>query len=116
MPKALSPDLRLRVHDAATTSTAPATAQRFQVSKTTVHRLRALVRNTGSLAPKPHGGGRERLIKEDDRPRFEAYLAEDVSMRHEDMATRFSAETGRTVSRQTVQRQLSRWGITRKKS
>lgn len=116
MPAPLSPDLRQRVLEASRAASASATAERFHVSPTTVHRLRALERTTGSIEPKPHGGGRSPSLTEDDRVRFEAFLLEDVSMTHQEMARRFEAETGRSVSRATVGRHLRLWGITRKKS
>lgn len=116
MPAPLSSDLRQRVLSASRSDSASVTAERFNVSKTTVHRLRALERETGSVAPKAHGGGRSPSLTDEDRPRFEAFLLEDVSMTHEEMAERFEAATGRSVSRQTVQRHLRAWGLTRKKS
>lgn len=116
MPAPLSSDLRQRVLNASRSNSASTTAERFNVSKTTVHRLRALERETGSVAPMAHGGGRSPSLTDEDRPRFEAFLAENVSMTHEEMAERFEAATGRSVSRQTVQRHLRAWGLTRKKS
>jgi len=115
MPAPLSTDLRRRILEASRSATAEVTAQRFSVSVTTVHLLRSLERDTGSVEPRPHGGGRSRSLSDEDRPRFEAMLAENVSMTHQEMADRFTAETGRKVSRQTVQRQLAHWKLTRKK-
>ena len=116
MPAPLSADLRRRVLDAARSATAPETAARFGVSVPTVHRLRRLSRLHGAVDPKPHGGGRLALLSDDDRPHFDGYLADDPSMPHETMARRFEADTGRALSRQSVQRTLARWRITRKKS
>ena len=116
MPAPLSADLRRRVLDAARSATAPAVAARFGVSVSTVHRLRRLDRLHGSVKPKPHAGGRAHSIPDDDRPLIDSYLAENPSMPHEVIARRFSADTGRVVSRQTVQRALARWRVTRKKS
>lgn len=116
MPAPLSPDLRRRVHEAALTQTAPAVAQRFGVSLRTVHRLRRLVRDSGTTEPRPHGGGRAPQLTEADTPFFERCLSENVSMTHQAMAERFGEATGRVLTRQTVQFYLRRWGITRKKS
>lgn len=116
MPAPLSTDLRRRILDAARSATAPATAARFGVSVATVHRLRRLSRLHGSLAPRPHGGGHTPLVTDDDRPLFDGYLAENPSMPHATIARRFEADTGRAISRQTVQRMLAQWRITRKKS
>ena len=116
MPAPLSADLRRRVLDAARSAPAATVAARFGVSIATVHRLRCLDRLHGSVGPKPHAGGKPLLITDDDRPLFDAYLAENPSMPHERMAQRFFAETGRLVSRPTVRRALVRWRISRKKS
>ena len=116
MPAPLSADLRRRVLDAARSATAPAVATRFGVSVSTVHRLRRLDRAHGSVEPKPHAGGRARTLTDADRPLIDGYLAENPSMPHETVARRFEADTGRAVTRQTVQRALARWRVTRKKS
>lgn len=115
MPKPLSPDLRRRVLEASRSATAEATALRFNVSVTTVHRLRALERETGSVSPRAHGGGRKRSLSDEDRACFEAFLKENVSMTHTEMAARFSAEQGKPTSRASVQRYMEKWALTRKK-
>src|SRR5690606_12388726 len=104
MPKPLSSDLRRRVLKASHSATAEATALRFNVSVATVYRLRALERETGSIEPRPHGGGRTRALSDEDRSCFEAFLSQDVSMTHAEMADRFTAEQGKPTSRATVQR------------
>ncbi len=114
MPAPLSLDLRRRVVDAGPDSAATVAA-RFGVSETTVRRFRKLHRDTGALDPKPPRPGPPPTLCDDDKPAFERYLAENSSMRQQDMADRFTAETGRPVSRQAVQRALARWRITRKK-
>lgn len=111
MPAPLSADLRERILAACRSESMRAVARRFRVATTTVHRLA----NRDTIEPKPHGGGRTPTLTDADRPRFEAFLAENVSMPHAEMAARFEAETGRTVSRQTVQRHVGRWNLTRKK-
>ena len=116
MPAPLSADLRRRVLDAARSASASQVAARFGVSVITVHRLRRLERLHGSTEPKPHAGGKALLISDDDRPLFDAYLAENPSMPHERMAERFFADTGRRASRPTVRRALARWRLSRKKS
>lgn len=116
MPAAFSADLRRRVLDAARSATAAVAAARFGVSISTVHRLRRLDRLHGSVAPRPHGGGHTPLVTDADRSYFDGYLAENPSMPHATIARRFEADTGRAISRQTVQRMLARWRITRKKS
>ena len=116
MPAPLSPDLRRRVLDASRTASAAEVAARFDISPASVHRLRRLHREHGSVEPKPHAGGHSPLLTDGDRPVFDGYLAESPSMPHHTMARRFAEETGRAVSRPTVRRALARWGLTRKKS
>ena len=73
------------------------------------------MRQSGSAAPRAHGGGRTPRLADADRASFEAYLAHDVSMTHAEMAARFAEASGRVVTRQTVQAYLLAWAITRKK-
>lgn len=116
MPAPLSADLRRRIVDAGRSATAAQLADRFGVSISSVERYRRLDRENGSLAPKPHGGGHAHLITDDDRQRFEGYLAENPSMTHAVMARRFKSDTERVVSPSTVRRALGRWRLSRKKS
>lgn len=116
MPADFSSDLRARIVEAARTDSASTVAQRFGVSIRTVVRLRARARSGEPLERRQTTFGPARLLSDDDRARFEAYLAENPSMTHAQMAERFEQETGRALSRQTVQLQFARWKITRKKS
>lgn len=115
MPAPHSADLRRRVLDASKMTSASKAAARFGVSVSTVHRLRRLDRLQGSVEPKPHGGGHVPLVTDDDRARFDAYLAESPSMPHAVIARRLKDDTDRDVSPSTVGRTLARWGLTRKK-
>ena len=72
MPAPLSADLRRRVLDASRSATAAQTAARFGVSIATVHRLRRLDREHGSVEPKPHAGGHAFALADADRARIEA--------------------------------------------
>lgn len=113
----LSPDLRQRIvetYDAGGVTQA-ALADRFQVGKASVERLVRLKRDTGSLDPKPHGGGRVAQITDADRAALLATFERAPDTRQADLADHFAAE-GRPVSQQTVSRALRRLGITRKKS
>ena len=116
MPAPLSPDLRRRILAASKTTSASKTAARFDVSLSTVHRLRRLDRLHGSVEPRPHAGGRAPLITADDREHIDAYLAESPSRPHAVIAERLKGDAERTVSPSTVSRALARWGLTRKKS
>ena len=61
---ALSLDLRRRIIDAYDNGegTQARLARRFKVGKATVERLVRLRRETGSVEPRPHGGGTGPLI------------------------------------------------------
>ncbi len=100
MPADFSPDLRARIIDAARTDSARAVAQRFCVSIRTVGRLRKRHREAEPLERRQTRFGSVPLLSHDDRVRFEAYLSENPSMPHAEMARRFEEETGRRVSRQ----------------
>lgn len=116
MPADFSPDLRARIVEAALTDSAANVAQRFGVSMRTVVRLRARHRSGEALERRQTKFGPARLLADDDRARFRAYLSENPSMTHAVMAERFKQETGRALSRQTVQLQFARWKLTRKKN
>jgi transposase len=116
MPAPLSADLRRRVLDASRSASAAQTAARFGVSTSTVHRLRRLDREQGSVASKPHAGGHEFVLSDGDRAQIEAYLAENPSLPHARIARRLRDDIGHVVSPSTVSRALARWGLTRKKS
>jgi len=114
--KALSLDLRQRIVEAYERgeSTQADIARRFSVGQASVERLLRLKRETGSLAARPHAGGRTILITEADRVRLIEEFEQDPDLRQEDLAERFTQE-GRPVSRRTVGRALGRLSITRKK-
>jgi transposase len=68
MPKAYSMDLRKRVIEACDEGqTIAQVSKRFRVSTSFVEKLQQRRRESGTLAPKPHGGGRQpRLSPEHD--------------------------------------------------
>ena len=112
--RAYSTDLRERVVAAcdARDGTREQIAARFCVSVAWIRKLLRRRRETGSIAPKPRGGGRA--------PAFDAAAAERLreAVRADDDAT--LAELGRTAGvsccPSAVHRALVRLGITRKKS
>ena len=112
--KAYSTDLRQRVIAAcdARDGTRPQIAVRFSVSESWVRKVLRQRRDTGSIEPKPHGGGRVPAFD----PQASTRLREAV--RADDDAT--LAELGRVAgvacSEAAVYRALARLGITRKKS
>ena len=112
--RAYSSDLRERVVAAcdAGDTTRELVAARFSVSVTWIRKLIRQRRETGSIAPKPHGGGRASAFDPEAGRRLrEAVRADD------DATLRELAEAaGVACCASAVHRALRRLGITRKKS
>jgi transposase len=112
--KAYSTDLRERVVAAcdAGDATREQVAARFSVSVAWIRKLMRQRRETGSIAPRPHGGGHASAFDaEADRRLREAVRADD------DATLRELAEAaGVARCASAVHRALKRLGITRKKS
>jgi transposase len=112
--KAYSTDLRQRVIAAcdARDGTRPQIAARFSVSESWVRKILRQRRDTGSIEPKPHGGGRT--------PAFDAEAGRRLreAVRADDDATleELAGAAGVACSEAAVYRALARLGITRKKS
>lgn len=117
MPAPLSTDLRRRIADAYLNDegTLDEIARRFEVGSATVTRLVRLHRQTGSVAPKPHGGGPEPRVRPEDVPQLQAWLRENPSLTQSELAQRYDQHTGRPVSQRSISRTLAHYGITRKK-
>jgi transposase len=90
-------------------------ASRFGVSDSWVRKLRLLRSATGSIAPRPHGGGKKRCID----PAGERVLREIVAERNDailaELCDAFAARV-RRVSIQSMSRALIRMGLTLKKN
>ena len=116
--KALSLDLRHRIAAAYKNSEGSMRqlAKRFAVSTSSVERLIKAERTTGSIAPKPHGGGRRPIVRLEDKALIKALLERHCDLTQEQIAERFAERTGRPVSQQAISRSLKRLSITRKKS
>lgn len=114
--KGLSLDLRVRAIAAmeAEGLTYEETADRFGVGRATISRWVRLKRETGSLEPRPHGGGRKRAIKPEQEP-----LVERLVLEHPDWTeTEYQEalrELGIEASRATVGRVIRSLGYTVKK-
>ena len=112
--KAYSTDLRQRVVAAydAREGTQERLAARFAVSVSWVRKLLRQRRATGSIQPRPHGGGHA--------PAFDPAAAMKLRQAVRDDADATLEELGRlagvTCSASAVYRALDRLGITRKKS
>ena len=112
--RAYSIDLRERVVAACDRgdATREQVAARFSVSVVWIRKLLRQRRQTGSIAPKPHGGGRA--------PAFDARAAGRLreAVRADDDATleELAGKVGVACGPSAVHRALARLGITRKKS
>ena len=112
--RAYSNDLRERVVAACDQgdATREQVAVRFSVSVSWIRKLLKQRRDTGAIAPRPHGGGRA--------PAFDPAAAERLrqAVRDDDDATleELGQAAGVACSPAAVYRALDRLGITRKKS
>ncbi len=93
-----------------------AVATRFAVGHASLSRWIALHRATGTVEPRPHGGGTPRRVTPDGEALLRAWIADDPSTPQHVMADRLAEAGQPTVCQQTVGRALARMGYTRKKS
>jgi transposase len=118
MASALSLDLRKRIiaRWKQGNITVDDLADAFMVGRATVVRLMRLERETGSVEPKPRGGGKERLIG----PKGEAFIRRLIERNRDwttyELADVYNEWAKTRVSRSTVLRALKRLGYTIKKS
>jgi transposase len=114
----LSNDLRRRIIEAIQQNeeTQPEIAERFSVGLSTVEKLWHRFRATGSYLPKPHAGGRERLLKDDEaliRAKVKAQADITLAELREKLAT---ASAKQPVSLMTLSEELRRLKVPRKKA
>ncbi len=112
--KAYSTDLRERVVAAcdARDATQEQIAARFAVSVSWVRKLPRQRRATGSIEPKPHGGGRTPAFD----PEATARLRQAVRDHADATLEQLGRAAGVACGVPAVYRALARLGITRKKS
>lgn len=114
---AFSLDLRRRILDAALADGAPTEqtlADRFQVSRAFVQKIKRRWRAHGTADPVGHRGGAPRRLSDDDRAALVAW-ADDSDATCAELAARMAAERGVTVARSTVNGVLIAAGLTLKK-
>lgn len=105
-------DIRLYPACDARDGTREQIAARFSVSVSWIRDLLKRRRDTGSIAPRPHGGGRAPAFDEAAAARLrEAVRADDDATLEE-----LSGAVGVRCCASAVHRALKRLGITRKKS
>ena len=115
---AFSMDLRQRIVDAweEGEGTQAELAELFGVSSSWLTKLLARWRNTGSLAPLAHGGGREPALDATDEDWVEQWLIRQPDLTLEELQTRLEDRTGTCASPATLCRVCQRLGLPRKKS
>lgn len=115
---ALSLDLRQRIVEAYERGEGSqrALAARFAVGKATVERLLKRKRETGSVSPKAQRHGPLPIVTAEHHTLIEAWLSQCCDMTQQELADRFTEQTGRRVSQRTMSRVLARMEETRKKS
>ena len=116
MAKAYSQDLRERVWAAwqKGNESQARVATRFGVSESFLRDLSERFRATGSVAAKPHGGGRRLAADPKTFARLEALVTKHNDLTYDEYQRQLCAK-GVALSRATVGRMLLRLGLTRKK-
>lgn len=117
--KAYSVDLRTRIVEAVDRQVGSQgeVAALFGVSRTWVKKLLRQRRETGSVAPKPHGGGQRPKVEAKKGEAVRAYIMEgknDASL--EEVQAYIARRWKLGVSQATVSRLLARLGLPRKKN
>lgn len=116
--KPISNDLRLRIIKAIQENeeSQPEIAERFAVSLSFVEKLWHRFRLTGQYEAKAHGGGRQRLLKQNEELiRSEVKAQADITLA--ELAEKVAAATGtEPVSLMTMSLELRRLNLPRKKS
>src|SRR3954471_23678529 len=86
-------------------------AARFLVSISFVTRLLQLYRSTGSVEPRPHGGGHPAVLTPEDLQRLREFIRQQPDATLEECRTHLGA----SCSLMTISRALSQLGLPRKK-
>lgn len=106
MPAALSVDLRQRIIAAyeAKEGSQRELAKRFKVSLSFIRDLRRQQRETGTILPKPHGGGAVAKLGKEQLLIVEALVTAQPDALLEELCEGFEGQTGVRVSVSTMQR------------
>lgn len=117
MPAPLSIDLRQRVSRAyqAKEGSQRQLAERFKVSLSFIRDLTRRYRQTGSVEPKPHGGGAVAKIGIAQLPVIKALVEAQPDALLEELCERFTEKTGVQVSVSTMQRAVTKLELSVKK-
>jgi transposase len=110
-------DLRQRIVDAYRNHEGSVRdlAERFQVAPTTVQNYLNLLRSTGAVAPRPHGGGVAPTIDEAGLQTVRVLLEEKNDRTLAELLDEYERRHSIRVSRSTMDRAVQRVRFTRKK-
>jgi transposase len=90
-------------------------ASRFSVALSFVEKLLKQLRETGDIAPKPHGGGPKPKLNADQLFLVRALVEADNDATLEELCKRLKDQTTIVISRSTMGRVLQQLDLTRKK-
>src|SRR5579871_1294709 len=118
MPAPLSDDLRRRILAAIKRKkfSVGEIAERFEVGVATVGRIKRRFDETGTIAPKAHGGGTPRLIGKEQEPLVEALVQRHPDWSEAQYAKALAKKHAIHASAVTVGRVIRRLGYSVKKS
>jgi transposase len=88
----------------------------FGVHETFVHKLLRQKRERGDIAPLPHGGGAEAILKEDHLMVLTELVAQSPEATIEELREQLKKRAGVEASVPTIWRALDALGLSRKKS
>ena len=116
--RAYSLDLRQRIVQAYEQGqgTIPEIADRFSVSPAFVNKMLRQWRQTGSLAPMPHGGGKPPSLSATHLQLLKRKVQQQGDPSLTELQQLLSDEHGLDVHISTISRALARLGLPRKKS
>ena len=112
---AYSVDLRMRVLKACEEMPQREVAEEFRVSLSFITKLRRRQRQTGLIAPKPHGGGRRLTLDSRHQEQVRQLVKEQADATLAEYCQRLADRDAPRVSRPTMCRLLARLGLARKK-
>lgn len=114
----LSSDLRERIVRAYEDGdeTRDEVAELFQVGRASVNRLVRRYRETGSVEPSPHGGGKPRKMTSRGEKVLRALIEERPDATIPEFVRLMVERAKLTLSTSTMGRELARLGLSRKKS
>ena len=112
---AYSADLRMRVLEACEEMPQREVAEAFKVSLSFITKLRRRQRQTGSIAPKSHGGGRLAALNPGHHQQVRQLVKEQADATLAEYCQRLADRHAPRVSGPTMCRLLAKLGLARKK-